>query len=87
MARLRQETVVAVYWYDTWGATTGWTHIDDLDKGYCNVTSVGIILKNANRGHVTLVQSWTDSDSLDNVLHIPTVNVISITEIGRCTIG
>lgn len=86
MARLTKQTVVAVLWYDTWGATSGWTDVDAIDKGYCYVTTVGILLKNHNRGHVTVLQSWTDSDAVDNVIHIPDVNVISITEVGRCEI-
>ena len=67
-----------VVWRDAHAVTEGWTHIEDLDKQDCVVTSVGILLVDAKPGYVVLAQSMIDGEhTVDHVLAIPVGMVIS----------
>ena len=60
-----------VDWHDA-HADHGWVDRGDIDTEPRLVRSVGWVLENVKRGHLTLAQSWDpDTDSWDALLHIP----------------
>ena len=71
-----------VVWRDAHAVTDGWTHLDELDREECIVTSIGILLKDAKHGYLVLAQSMIDDENtVDGVLAIPDGMVISKTVI------
>jgi hypothetical protein len=71
-----------VTWRDAHAVTEGWTHLEDLDKQECIVTSVGIVLHDVKPGYVVLAQSMIDGEhTVDGVLAIPVGMVISAVDI------
>jgi hypothetical protein len=69
-----------VIWHDAHQGSSTWTHLEDIhtDRDPYVVTSVGFLLEEkvgGKPGHVSLVQSWSEDDALDSVLHIPTAMV------------
>jgi hypothetical protein len=71
-----------VTWRDAHAVTETWTHIDELDKHDCVVTSVGILLENVKPGYVVLAQSMIDGEhTVDHVLAIPVGMVVSAVDI------
>ena len=65
-----------VIWHDAHQGSNTWTHLEDLkeDPDPYAVTSVGFLLpveKGGKVGHLSLVQSWSEDDALDSILHIP----------------
>lgn len=68
--------IVLVEWHDAHAGTDTWTHVEELknDSLPYVVLSVGFLLRDGMGGkpdHVTIVQSWSDDDALDSVLHVP----------------
>jgi len=71
-----------VTWRDAHAVTETWTHIDELDKHDCVVTSVGILLEGVKPGYLVLAQSMIDGEhTVDHVLAIPVGMVVSAVDI------
>ena len=69
--------VYLVEWIDS-TSETGWTHDHDLELSTCK--TVGYLIKKT-KDKVVLVQSMSDSDSIDNKFAIPRKCITSITEL------
>ena len=64
--------LVAITWADAHADCYEWTGLADVeDTGDYLVRSVGILLVDAKRGHVSIAQSMTPDEDVDSVLHIP----------------
>ena len=74
--------IQVVTWRDAHAVCETWTHLEDLDKEDCIVTSVGILLEGVKPGYVVLAQSMIDGEhTVDHVLAIPVGMVISAVNI------
>lgn len=64
--------LVKVTWLDAHAVTTGWEAIEELDDEPCVVESVGFLIPDVKKGHVTIAQSIiADNEECDHVLSIP----------------
>ena len=68
---------VVVYWLDAHADANGWTDITELDLEPRRIQSCGFLLDPVKPDHVSLAQS-VDGPNVDQVIHIPRVNVIRI---------
>lgn len=79
MAKL---SVVLVRWADAHAGVEHWHSLEELeDDGEYIVQSVGWLIPvgdGGKDGHVTLVQSLTEDEQVDHVLHIPVAMVRSV---------
>jgi hypothetical protein len=74
--------IQVVVWRDAHAITQTWTHLDELDKEDCVVTSVGIVLHDVKPGYLVLAQSMIDNDNtVDHALAIPVGMIVSTVDI------
>jgi len=66
--------IVLVMWKDAHADQS-----DDIDDEPYIVRSVGWLIPNKKRGHVTLAQSIGDGGHIDHILHIPKGMIVSQT--------
>jgi len=64
--------LVKITWLDAHAVTTGWEAVAELDDEPCVVESVGFLIPDVKRGHITIAQSWiASSEDVDHVLSVP----------------
>ena len=71
-------TLVIVEWHDAHAASVGWCDADEIDDEPCVVRTVGYLIPDAKRGHVTVAQSIADDDELYGVFCVPAGMVRSV---------
>ena len=75
---------VTVLWCDAHAVTDTWTPIEELDRKECLVESTGLLIPDANPGHVVLAQSMiSDEETVDGVLAIPVGMVRNVHSLSR----
>jgi hypothetical protein len=71
---------VRIEWYDAFGDATEWTEIKALEKKPRLIVTVGHMLPARVKGYHTVALSYDDAiKHVAGVIHIPEVNVVSIT--------
>lgn len=71
--------LVKITWQDAHALTTGWEAIAELDDEPCLVESVGFLIPDVKKGHLTIAQSWiAGNEEVDHVLSIPAKMVVRL---------
>jgi len=70
---------VLVVWHDAFADTTSWVQPGEIDDEPCIVKSVGFLVPEAKKGHVTLAMSSNSHDFIDTLLHVPVGMVQHVT--------
>lgn len=76
---MKNYKISVVTWHDAHADQT-WACLDSFDDEPCVVVTVGMVVPNAKKDHITIVQSVNDH-SVDNVIHIPKGMVVSVAKV------
>lgn len=71
-------TMVMLEWNDAFADTNGWLEPSDIDDEPCVTYSLGWLLPDAKKGHVSIAQSCNTEESVDSVLHVPVGMVVNL---------
>jgi hypothetical protein len=71
-------TMVIVEWHDAFSPNLGWCDVSEIDDQPCVVRTIGYLVPDAKRGHVTVAQSIADDDEMYGVFCVPAGMVRSI---------
>lgn len=72
-------TPVLVEWLDAFADTQSWMEITEIDDEPCVVFSVGFLIADVKKGHVTIAQSRNSNEHVDSLLHVPVGMVKNVT--------
>jgi hypothetical protein len=71
-------TLVLVVWHDAHAASVGWCDASEIDDAPCVIRTIGYLIPDAKRDHVTVAQSIAEDDDLYGVFCVPAGKVQSV---------
>lgn len=69
-------SIVRVTWHDAFADTRSWIEVSEIDQEPCVTVSVGFLIPEAKKGHVTIAQSFNSEETIDSVLFIPQAMIV-----------